>query len=144
MTKKEKKLFGMNAFKHVERIKEMLQTHFPNIPETEYSRLFSRLCGHYRHKYKPNDKICRSNPKLNNNERAIFDWLLREKYKPSTVYYWFLETRLPADVMHHLQEGNMTASTAKKIAKNRQRSNDANASMLILEQCIQAVRGWSE
>ena len=115
------------------------------IPEVEDFRLIEML-GHCRRHYE--GKLFygrRTNPnkkprELTVNERIIYDYLLKKGLNPSTVYRWFLATRLPADIKEKLSKGQIGQKQAMQIAANRRRTKNSNLGLLMIEEITNAIR----
>ena len=78
---------------------------------------------------------------LTQTELILYDFLLRNKYNPSTTYRWFLASRVPDDVKQKLEKGQISVKKAMEIAYNRKRVRESNFGLLMMEEMRQIVRG---
>ena len=138
----------VSLFDTVSKIKQQLKQ---VIPEIEEGRLINMLC-HCRRKYEgilyygrrtqdKEERKTRKKLELTQTELILYDFLLRNKYNPSTTYRWFLASRVPDDVKQKLEKGQISVKKAMEIAYNRKRVRESNFGLLMMEEMRQIVRG---
>ena len=138
----------VSLFDTVNKIKQQLKQ---ILPEVEEGRLINMLC-HCRRKYEGslyygrktyNKEEIKNRKKLEltPTEMILYDFLLRNKYNPSTTYRWFLASRVPDDVKQKLQKGQISVKKAMEISYNRKRVRESNTGLLMMEEMRQIVRG---
>jgi len=138
----------ISIFDRVNQVKEQLKQ---ILPEVEENRLIPIL-GHCRRHYEgnlyygrrvsnPEDKAKRKKIELTQNERIVYDYLLRNKINPSTIYRQFLATRVPEDIKEQLENGNISYKKAMETSYNRKRVRECKIGFDMLEEMRIIVRG---
>lgn len=138
----------INLFDRVNQIKKQLKQ---LLPEVEEDRFISIL-GHCRRYYEGNlyygrrtanteEKAKRKKIDLTQTERIVYDYLLRNNLKPSTIYRQFLATRVPEDIKDQLQKGNISYKKAMETSYNRKRVRECRIGFDMLEEMRTIVRG---
>jgi len=138
----------ISLFDRVSEIKQQLKQ---IIPEVEGSRLITMLC-HCRRYYEgdlyygrrtanPEEKKKRKQLDLTQTERILYDFLIRNKLNPSTIYRWFLAVRVPEDIKDKLAKGQISYKKAMEISYNRKRVRESNIGLMMLEEMRIIVRG---
>ena len=126
----------ISIFIKIENIKRDIKTLIPEIEDNRILNMMSHCRRYYEGKlhYGRRDSNTKRPRDLTNNERIIYDYLLREGYNPSTTYRWFLATRLPSDIMKQLAKGKIGQKLAMKISANRRRTKESVTGLLMMEE----------
>ncbi len=124
-----------SLFDKVHEIKDYIKTAIPEIDESKILTLMS----HCRRFHEGNlvygrigSKKARKIP-LSANERIVYSFLIQQKLNPSTVYRWFLASRIPADIRSQLASGRISQKRAFKLSANRLRNRMSREGMLLIE-----------
>ena len=128
-----------NLFDKVNEIKEGIKMLLPEIDGNRFITIMSHLRREYEGKlfFGRHGKGGKKIP-LTDIERVVKEYLLKHNLNPSTVYRWFLATRVPSDVMDKIRAGRISQKKAYEIAINR-RKNEKSADRLILMEQIRNI-----
>lgn len=133
-----------SLFDKVNELKNFIKT---ILPEIEGDKLMGVL-AHCRRYYE--GKLYygrRTNPhkrrrELTHNERIVYDYLLRNNLKPSTVYRWFLASRIPTDIQALLNKGQISVKKAFQLSANRLRNRLSREGLILMEEMREIVRKY--
>lgn len=103
-------------FEQLSKLKGLLKTELKEYASTELKSSVQRLAN-WQYKSKKEKKEI----KLTKEDAIIFDFLLKYKYNPSTVYRWLLLEESPKELQEQLILGTISlrdASKLKKTSKN--------------------------
>ncbi len=78
---------------------------------------------------------------LNEKEMFLYDKLLKYGYNPSTVYKWFLLTKVPEDIKGRIQRQEISQRQALRMASNRKKVKEVNLGFQLMEEARAAIRG---
>lgn len=89
-----------SLFDKVNEINQFIKTILPEIDADKLVGIMSRCRRYYEGKlhYGRRDSEIRRPSELTFNERIVYDYLLKNNLNPSTVYRWFLASRIPVDI----------------------------------------------
>jgi len=132
-----------NIFDKVNEIKQQLKEIFPEVESDRFLAMFSHCRRHHEGKlfYGRGNNPQRQTRDLTQSERVLYDFLLRNKLNPTTVYRWFLATRIPEDVKQKLADHKIGYKTAMRISYNRKKARDSNIGLIMVEEIRNIVRG---
>ena len=131
-------------FDKVNEVKKDIKTILPELEGDKLIGMLSKIRTYYRHKKKGiplGRRGCKGYRDLTNNERILYEYLLKHKLNPCTTYRWFIATRLPSDIKEKVMKGQISATHAMKISANRRRHELSNQGILILEELRTIMRG---
>lgn len=130
-------------FDRINQIKSDLKELLPEIEENKFLSMLSHIRNfhygnlHYgRRNTSGNEKRKRA---LTNNEKIVYDYLLKNNLNPSTTYRWFVACRLPSDIKEKLQKGQVSFKKAMLIADNRKKAKLSNQGLLMIEEINNVV-----
>jgi SNF2 family DNA or RNA helicase len=130
-------------FDKINLMKEDLKELIPEVEEDKFLSMLSHIRNFYYgklHYGRSNPENLKRKKELTANERLILDYLLKNKFNPSTTYRWFIACRLPSDVKEKLQKGQVSFKKAVLIADNRKKSKLSNTGLLMIEEINNIVR----
>ena len=132
----------VNVFKKVDEIKKELKVVIPEIEGDKLLEIIGHCRAHYEGKFYYGRRTSphKSKREMTQNERIVYDYLIRKGLKPSTAYRWFLATRLPDDVREKLAKGQVSYKAAMRITWNRKRAAETNQGLLLIEELRTIVR----
>ena len=125
-----------SIFDKVNEIKHDLKTIIPEVRSDDLIGMFSRCRNYYYGKLYFGRRDIKENRKkrdLTVNERILYDYLLKNNLNPSTIYRWFIATRLPQDIREQLAKGKIGQRIAMQISSNRRRTKDSTEGLLMME-----------
>lgn len=94
----------MNVFEKMKVIEEQIKTELPHIKARELPRRFSRVSHYVRGTLKSVDE----------DDRRLYDFLLRNKLNHRTVHNWFLLRGAPPDLRNKLENREIWIRNALK------------------------------
>lgn len=131
-------------FDKVNEIKRDIKEILPELESDKLIIMLSKIRTYLSHK-KKGIPLGRRGYKgfrdLTNNERILYDYMLRNGLNPSTTYRWFIATRMPSDVKDKLIKGQLSQKKAMQIAANRRRVKMSNQGILLIEELRTTMRG---
>ena len=133
----------VDIFQKVTEIKQQLKEIMPEIEGDKLIAMLSHCRNYYGGKlyYGRRDSPNRKPRELTQNERILYDFLLRNKLNPGTTYRWFIATRIPSDIKEKLIKGQISQKKALQISANRRRVKESNAGLLMMEEIRTIMRG---
>ena len=133
-----------NIFDKVNEVKRDINEILPEIEGEKLIRMLSKIRTYLAHKKKGvplGRRGWKGYRDLTNNERILYDYLLRKGLNPSTTYRWFIATRIPTDVREKLQKGQLSMRKAMELSANRRRVKMSQQGLLLLEEIRTIMRG---
>ena len=132
-----------NLFDKVNEIREKINV---IVPEIDGERMLAILC-HIRRDFENKyfyGRRGRTDIKLEltANERLIKEIILKDRLNPSTVYRWFLASRIPSDVMYKLRHGMISQKKAYEISVNRKSKQKSGDSVILMENMREIIRRY--
>src|SRR3989344_5629118 len=126
----------VNVFKKVDEIKKDLKVVIPEIEGDKLLEIMGHCRSYYEGKfyYGRRTSPTRKKREMTQNERIVYDYLIRKGLKAPTIYRWFLATRLPDDVREKLAKGQVSYKAAMRITWNRKRAAETNQGLLLIEE----------
>lgn len=125
----------INIFDRINTIKSDLKALLPEIEEDKFLSMLSHIRNfHYGKLYYGRRGSNQKKRELTNNERIVYDYLLKNNLNPSTTYRWFVACRIPSDIKQKLQQGKISFRKAFVIADNRKKSKLSNTGLLMIEE----------
>ena len=123
----------LNIFEKMDFVKTLLRNRFADIDDGyKMSIVLCRLAHYCNGSYKG---------ELTEEERILFDLLLKENLNANTVYKWYLLTRSPADIKHKLRKGVISQKQAFRINANRKRVKELTIGLELMEEARAFVQG---
>ncbi len=77
---------------------------------------------------------------LSSEEFMLRDVILRFNIKSSTLYQWLIETVIPEEFQHKIDQGLLSVYTAKRLFLNRERQRKAACEVRLLEDAQRIVQ----
>ncbi len=134
----------INIFDKVSEIKKDIKEILPEIEGDRLISMLSKIRTYCAHK-KKGVPVGRNGLKgfrsLTQNERILYEYLLKNNLNPSTTYRWFIATRIPTDVREMLEKGKISVKKAMQISANRRRVRESNSGLLMMEEIRTIMRG---
>lgn len=133
-----------NLFDKVNEIKQYIKTILPEIDSDKllsimsHCRRFYEGNLHYGKRDSPNKKP----RELSINEKIIYEYLIKNGLNPSTVYRWFLASRIPSDIQDQLKKGKISQRKAFEIASNRLRNRISSEGLIMMEEIRDIIRRY--
>ena len=133
----------VDIFQKVGEIKRQLNEIIPEIEGDKLIAMLSHCRNYYYGKlcYGRRDSPGRKPRELTQNERIMYDFVLKNNLNPCTTYRWFIATRIPADIKDKLVKGQLSQKKAMEISANRRRVKESNAGLLMMEEIRTIVGG---
>jgi len=103
----------MNVLEKTKQVKEKLIKEFPKLSEKEFIKITQKLANKWQYK-KLKD---RRQTQLDELELKIYEFLVKHKYKPSTVYKWFLLKNSAQEIKDRLREKEVSQRDAFQIKR---------------------------
>lgn len=122
---------NLDFFVKIKKARELIESNFPDVVG---DTLMTWLChiGHYHY-----DKKKRM---LSERELVLYDLLLRNGYNPSTVYKWFLITKVPEDILGRIRRQEISQKQALRMACNRRHLKEVNLGLQLMEAARAVIR----
>jgi len=90
------------------RIHNHLKKDHPQITKEDFFKITSTLSNwHYPKKRWKGQTLTK-------DQAMIYEWMLNNKYNPSTVYKWFLAMKTNKDVQERMKKGTVSLKKAMK------------------------------
>lgn len=132
-----------SIFDKVNEIKRDIKAILPELEGEKLIHMLSKIRTYISHK-KKGVPIGRHGWKgyreLTFNERAVYEYLMKNNLAPSTTYRWFIATRIPSDVREKLERGQLSMKKAFQISANRRRVKASNTGLMMMEKLRTIVR----
>ncbi len=131
-------------FDKVNEIKRDIKDVLPEIEGDKLILILSKIRTYLSHKKKGvplGRKGWKGYRDLTNNERIIYEYLLKRSLNPGTTYRWFIATRLPSDIREKLANNQLSMRKAMEISANRRKDNLSKQGLLIMEEIRTVMRG---
>jgi hypothetical protein len=133
-----------NIFDKVNEIKNDIGVILPHIESVRLIRILSKIRTYIAHKKKGvplGRRGWKGYRDLAEDERIVYEYLLKNDLNPSTTYRWFIATRLPSDVKEKMANGQYSFRKAMQISANRRKAEYSSKAVDILEEIKVAMRG---
>lgn len=133
-----------NIFDKVNEIKNDINEILPELDGKGLIRMLSKIRTYIAHKKKGvplGRKGWKGYRDLTNNERILYEYLLKNNLNPGTTYRWFIATRLSNDIKDDLAKGKISYKKAMEISANRRKAEYSSQAVNILEEIRVAMRG---
>ena len=131
-------------FDKVNEIKQDIKEILPELEGDKLIAMLSKIRTYLVHKKKGiplGRKGYKGFRELTNNERILYDYMIRNGLNASTTYRWFIATRLPSDVQEKLMKNQLSMKKAMWIGANRRRLKMSNQGMILMEKIRLVMRG---
>ncbi len=133
-----------NIFDKVNEIKSDIKEILPELDGDGLIRMLSKIRTYLSHKKKGvplGRKGWKGYRSLTNNERVLYEYLLKNCLNPGTTYRWFIATRSPSDVKEKMARGEYSYKRAMEISANRRKAEYNSQTVYIMEEIRTAMRG---
>lgn len=133
-----------SLFDKVNEIKDIIKSIFPEIDGDRLMAVMAHCRAYHEGKYyhgRRNSPYRRPR-ELTVNERMIYDYMLRNNLKPTTVYRWFLASRIPADIQALMRNGQVSVKKAFELSANRLRNRLSREGLVMIEEIRQIIRRY--
>jgi hypothetical protein len=138
----------LSVFDKVNQIEKGLNQLLPEFDRSGFIKILSKCRRFYegklyhgRYTSDKKEQKKRKRLELTEVERIVYQFLLERKLNPSTVYRWFLSTRLPKDIKDKLANKQIPVKKAMEIAANRRRVRSSNQGLLMMEEMLTIIGG---
>jgi len=138
-----------SIFDKVDEIRNDLKGIIPEIRSDELIPMLSHCRQYYDGKLYFGRRGIPENMKrkkdLTDNEKILYEYLLKRKLNPGTTYRWFIATRLPQDIREKLAKGQIGQKVAMRISANRRSVKKSSMGLIMMEEirnCVQKL-DWS-
>lgn len=115
-----------------EELKKRLYSEFSWLSGRDFSQLLGKI-GHYHYD--------RKGLMLVGEERALYDFLMKNGYNPYTVYRWALLERVPEEIKQKLKENKIGQKKAISEAYVRKREAENKVFTGLHEMGLTLIRG---
>ena len=125
----------MNVFEKIQIIEEQISKELPSLDPKKLPFMFGRV-GNY---------TIGAVKKIDNQERLLYDFVLRHWLNPKVSYNWFLLRDVPAELESKLRNRNISIRAAlKEIAIIRRlRQNPKDPSLILdIRRYVKEVVRW--
>lgn len=133
-----------DIFDKVQEVRQRITMDLPNLNGDRLIHILSHCRRYYEgnlyYGRRGNSDNLRRIRDLSKDERIVYELILQMKLNPSTLYRWFLATRVPADIKEKLSKGLIGQKKALEISANRRRVRESNVGLLMIEE-IRTIMG---
>ncbi|HZX44084.1 MAG TPA: hypothetical protein VFF28_00215 [Candidatus Nanoarchaeia archaeon] len=122
----------LELFEKIKVARNLIDESFPGLDGDSLMTMLCHIAHHHYH-----EKMM----DLNEREMFLYDKLLKYGYNPSTVYKWFLLTKVPEDIKGRIKRQEISQKQAFRMSFNRKRVKEVNLGFQLMEEARAAIRG---
>src|SRR3989344_1286375 len=120
-----------NVFEEVEKVKGLVELHFPGLGVREMCPLLSRLATYHNGKKKA---------MIFGKERELYNSLIVNSYNPFTVYRWALLERVPDEIKFQLRNHYLSQKKAVKLFFEKRHETETSLQISIKQLGLKLIQ----